>query len=188
MDCLFNKSIPDSSKTELIFKPDSKTFITGIASSYNFYYDPSLESYMKESQFIFLTNSLNEELIAHWPCTICIIFSYIASPCTIGLSFLCPWSCISTSKNCFLEKLSFYNQQYFNPKCLNLSYNQKCSTSWIKLEVMNMNRIESMNDRVSNSQSSVLHRKEKEKENEINTQTEFLLRSVDSQMKVDLKK
>ena len=65
MDCIFNKRIPKSSDNELIFRPIGKTFITGIAYSYHFFYDPTvLSPYIKETQFNFLMNSLNEELFS----------------------------------------------------------------------------------------------------------------------------
>lgn len=187
MDCLFNKYIPDpKSQQELIFKPEGKTFITGIAPGYNFIYNKQvLEPYIKEAQFSFLTNSLNEELYSHWPCTMCIAFGYVFSPCTLGLSFLCPWNCISTSKEIFLEKLAFYNQQYFNPKSIHLTYHQNCSTSWIKLEV---NKSFSTPLETSFSVSTNDKSKRKEKELEFNTQTEVLLKSLDSNMRVELKK
>ena len=140
---------------------------------------------MKEAQFSFLTNSLNEELYSHWPCTMCIAVGYIFSPCTLGLSFLCPWNCISTSKEIFLEKLAFYNQQYFNPKCIHLTYHENCSTSWIKLEV-SKSFSSPMDSSLSISTNDKSNRKEKELE--FNTQTEVLLKSLDSNVRVELKK
>ena len=137
MDFLFNRKIPKSSHKQLIFKPVGKTFITGLAYSYEHYYDESfLSAFISETQFNYLMNSLNEELFSYWPCCACFYFGYIFCICTAGLSFLCPNFCISTAKENFLKKLDYYNSQHFHPKGLDLSYNQKCSTSWLKLTTL----------------------------------------------------
>lgn len=134
MDCLFNKQIPQSSNNELIFPPAGKTFITGLAFSYQFYYDPTiLGSKIKETQFNYLMNSLNDELYTYWPCPLCFYSGYLFSPCTLGLSFFCPYTCIGEARKHFNEKLEHYNRNHFNPKGLNLTYHQKCSSSWLKL-------------------------------------------------------
>lgn len=88
---------------------------------------------MSESQFNYLTNSLNDELYSYWPCTLCFCFGYLFSPCTFGLSFMCPNMCISSAKENFISKLEYFNSKYFNAKMINITYHQKCSTSWLKL-------------------------------------------------------
>lgn len=138
MDCYFNKYIPKSTNSELIFPPVGKTFITGIAYSYQYFYDPTfLSPYMKETQFNYLMNSLNDELYSYWPCNLCFYFGYFCSPCTLGLSFLCPYNCIGAAKENFENKLEIYNKNHFNPKGLHLSYQQHCSTSWLQLSILN---------------------------------------------------
>ena len=137
MDFIFNKQIPNSNSNELIFPPLGKTFITGLSYSYRFYYDPNfIGPYMKEAQFNYLMNSLNDELYSYWPCCICFYFGYTMSLCTLGLSFLCPNFCVSSAKKTFLEKLEYYNNEHFNPKGLNLTYYQKCSTSWLSFKIL----------------------------------------------------
>lgn len=42
MDCIFNKQVPLSNFDSIIFKPKGKTFITGIAFSYDFFYEKIL--------------------------------------------------------------------------------------------------------------------------------------------------
>lgn len=187
MDCIFNSYIPKPSQNEMIFKPSSKTFINGISSSYDFYYDHSiLGPYMKEAQFNYLTNCLNDELYRNWPCTLCFVCGYLCSPCTLGLSFCCPYGCIKTAKENFMNKLEHYNSQHFEPKGLSISYHQKCSTSWIKITTR-----QNSNQTLNSLKSSLYTNKatkSKEKEMEFNSQTEFFLKSVDSQIKVDLRK
>ena len=134
MEYLFNMQIPDSSKEELIFRPIGKTFITGIAQEYKFYYDYNfLNSHISEKQFNNLFISLNDDLITYWPCWICFYGAYFACPCTCGLAFFCPNSCITVAKENFMNKLNHYNKEYFNPKGLQVTYKQKCSTSWLSV-------------------------------------------------------
>lgn len=185
MDCLFNSRIPDSTTSELVFKPASKTFVTGIASSYDFYYDQTvLGQYIKESQFNYLVNSINEELIRYWPCTLCFACGYLCSPCTLGLSFLCPYGCIMSAKENLLTKIEHFNSQHFEPKGLIMLYHQTCSTSWITLSVNKNKKLSLCTIKTGTTQIS----KKMEKEFEFGSQVEFNLRSVDSQLKVDLLK
>ena len=184
MDCLFNKGIPESlNNKEIIFKPKNKTFINGISSSYLFIYNDVIGKYMKESQFNFLTNSLNEELSQNWPSNLCLFFGYAFSPCTLGISFICPYTRINQGKLYFLEKLDYYNIQYFNPKNLHLSYHQNCCTSWVKLEIIS----ESTDYTVSTTEQTVRKSKRKEKEFEFNSHSEIMLKSIDSKTRVDIK-
>lgn len=184
MDCLFNNKIPDSTPTTQIYRPSSKTFITGIASSYAFYYDKMiLGTLMKESQFNYLTNSINEELFSFWPCTLCIACGYLCSPCTLGLSFLCPYNCISSAKENLLIKIENFNRQHFHPRGLTLTYHQSCSTSWISLSIGNIQKNGGDNIKPGNLVSI-----NQEKEFEFGSQTEIKLKSVDSQLKVELLK
>ena len=90
---------------------------------------------MKEAHFNYLTNCLNEEIYRSWPCTLCFICGYLCSPCTLGISLCCPYSCIKPAKESFLNKIEYYNSQHFVPRGILLSYHQKCSTSWVKLTV-----------------------------------------------------
>jgi hypothetical protein len=185
MDCIFNSYIPKPRSNEIIYKPSSKTFINGLASSYDFYYDHSLIGpFMKEAHFNYLTNCLNEELYRNWPCTICFLCGYICSPCTLGLSFFCPYSCIKLAKENFINKLEHYNSQHFLPKGLSLSYQQKCSTSWVLLTIKSNNSLDSLKSSLYTNKAT----KNREKEYEFNSQTELFLKSVDSQIKIDLRK
>ena len=174
MDYFFNKKIPNSSESELIFPPGSKTFVSGLASSYSFSYDSSFMSpYMKETQFNFLMNSLNDELFSYWPCSLCFYFGYACSPCTLGLSFLCPNSCISTAKEHFINKIEYYNSQHFEPKGLRLSYHQTCSTSWVKLSILSS----------GGSLRDINTNKINEKENEFQNKNDITISSIDTQNK-----
>lgn len=137
MDCLFNRKVPKSSKTRLIFRPRAKTFITGLSSEYECSYDSEvLSQYISESQFNFLFQSLNDELFSYWPCYTCFFCGYFCCPCTLGLSLLCPNLCITQAKSKLLQKIQSMNALHLSPKGLRLVYRQGCSTSWLELEIV----------------------------------------------------
>jgi hypothetical protein len=46
MDCLFNTQIPKSSDKKIILRPTSKTFISGLASSYDTNFPEQLKGYI----------------------------------------------------------------------------------------------------------------------------------------------
>lgn len=181
MDCLFNSRIPKSSSTQIIFRPAEKTFITGISSKYLFYYDKRLlGDRIKESQFNYMTSSLNEELFRNWPSMWSLLCGYVFTPCTLGISCICPYSCISVAKESLLLKIDHFNMTVLEPKGLKMDYHQSCSTSWISLSI-----IDSI--RTLGTMNSTRSQSKKEKEFEFGSQTEVFLKSVDSQMKVNLK-
>lgn len=144
MDCFMNKNIPKSTSSSLIFKSSGQTFITGISSSYDYYYDKiMLNNFIKEEQFNYLMDSLMSELFLYWPCTLCYYFGFICSPCTLGLSFLIPNTCVNKAKMNFNQKLKYYNINYFHPKSLHLSLKSKCYSSWLQLDYLNCVDIDS---------------------------------------------
>ena len=178
MDWLFNRNIPEAKEGEIIFKPLTKTFLNGLASSYDFTYDSSIISkHMDVKEFQFILNSLNEELTIYWPCQTCLLFGYLFAPCTLGLSLLCPYSYVRTSKLIFLERLRYFNLKYFNSKNLNLTYHQSCCTSWLKLEIVEANKLIISNIDTFNDKSN-----KNEGESIFYSQNEVLLNSNDTQM------
>ncbi len=54
----------------------------------------------------------------------------------IGLSFLFPNLCISEAKTKLLESIKFTNENIFYKRKLKLSYQQKCSTSWLQIDIL----------------------------------------------------
>ena len=47
-------------------------------------YNEILEPYMKEMDFDFQMERVNEALITQWPCCMCFTFGYLFCPCTLG--------------------------------------------------------------------------------------------------------
>jgi hypothetical protein len=46
--------------------------------------------------------------------------------------------CISEAKQTFLERIGIVNSTILNRKNLHLSYKSKCSTSWLEIEILNL--------------------------------------------------
>jgi len=65
----------------------AKTFINGLASSYDNSYNPKLRGRISEKEFNYIMNKLNEELLMLWPCCFCFLYGYVMSLCTLGNSF-----------------------------------------------------------------------------------------------------
>ena len=85
MDCILNKLlIPKENDKIIILKPSSKTFIDGVASSYETTYSEKLRKYISENEFEYIINNINEELILMWPCLFCFSFGYVMCPFTAG--------------------------------------------------------------------------------------------------------
>ena len=137
MDCLFNKQIPKSTSNKVILRPTSKTFISGIAPSYDTTYPEELREYISEKEYSYMINKIVDELSMMWPCCFCYTFGYLFSICTIGLSFMFPYCCISEARLSLEESLRRANQSTLLRKNLRISYRQKCSTSWLEIEVLN---------------------------------------------------
>jgi hypothetical protein len=57
-------------------------------------------------------------------------------PYHLGLSFLCPNFCISEAKIKLLETINHTNENIFYKHNLRLSYKQKCSTSWLQIDIL----------------------------------------------------
>ena len=81
-------------------------FINGLSSRYSDSYPKELIGIMSERDFKDVVQKLNEILITFWPCYPCYLFGYIFAPCTVGLSFLCPWTCISQAEEMATKYLS----------------------------------------------------------------------------------
>jgi hypothetical protein len=135
MDCLFNTQIPKSTDKLIILRPTSKTFISGLASSYETDFPEQLRGYISEREYSYTINRIIDELTMMWPCCFCFTYGYMMCLCTLGLSFLFPNCCIEEAKIKLLECISNMNNTVLNKRNLNMSYHQKCSTSWLQIEI-----------------------------------------------------
>ena len=68
MDCFFNLSIPSSSPSLVIIRPCTRTFVSGLASSYEEGFPEELRGLMEEVEFRNIMSDLNDVLINYWPC------------------------------------------------------------------------------------------------------------------------
>ena len=100
MDFIFKLQIPRSTPGSFIIRPQGKTFITGISSSYHDdHYDKQiLGNYLSEAEYKELLKTINLTMHTYWPCSCTIWFGYLLAPFTLGLSFLLPNLCISEGK------------------------------------------------------------------------------------------
>jgi hypothetical protein len=117
MDPLFNKCFlpkPHSKGPYVHFiYPAGKTFITGLASSYNEEgFDQSFfeDTDFSELDYRQLMDRLNTSLYTYWPCTLCQIIGYIMCPFTLGLSFCLPGIAISQASTYLQEEIQFANE------------------------------------------------------------------------------
>ena len=76
MDSLFNRcTIPESTDLVLIVKPYGKTWVTGMASSFQTHdvFNPAFfeGTGLKEKGFVYLIEQLNDLIYSNWPCLMC---------------------------------------------------------------------------------------------------------------------
>ncbi len=145
MDCLFNLQIPKSTEFEYIVRPNGnslhnlnhilgKTFITGLASSYSMKYDPTLlKGLLSKDEFVYMISCFNDILFQFWPCPTCFAIGYMFSPCSLGLSFLFPNSCIADAEKSLKSSIDYFNKQKLKNKGIKARLVKKCSTSWVNI-------------------------------------------------------
>ena len=135
MDCIFNKKIPKSTNKHLVLRPNAKTFVNGIASSYEIVYFEELKPYVREIEYTHHMTRIIEGLTIMWPCVYCLSVGYLCSLCTFGLSFCLPNICISEAVASFLQDIDEANKEFFNPNKLHLSLQRRCCTSWLQIDI-----------------------------------------------------
>jgi len=155
-DHLFNKYIPDSSETSVILRPISKTFINGMAASYDNTYDEILKPYIDKKEFTRIIDRLNTLLTSEFPCCACLFWTYMLSICTLGTSFACTYYVVKQAQIKLEEKIEEINKNDLISRKLHLSYNQYCSTSWLELKILNDDVINvNMNMNINSEQNEL---------------------------------
>ena len=137
MDCIFNKGIPSNTEKIIIIRPTSKTFITGLAGSYDESYPQALSNRITVDQWSEMMGKINEALFFFWPCFMCMSFGYCFCFCTLGLSFCCPGLRIVEAKRKVQGEINEINKDLVS-KGLSMKLVQKCSTSWIEVTIEEM--------------------------------------------------
>lgn len=140
MDSCFNKNIPETTHDTFILKPVSKTWINGLANTYDSTYFTELEPFIDKLTFRNCICKINDDLYTMWPCPTCFAFGYCCCLCTVGLSFLCPYTCISDAKKSLLDNVDRFNQNVFNPRGLELTFEKLTCTSFLQIRIVDSSK------------------------------------------------
>ncbi len=158
MDCCFNKNIPTSTDTKFIFKPISKTWINGLANTYGSIEDHSILTNIIDKRTLnIILSRINDDLLTYWPCPTCFCFGYLCSICTLGLSFLCPYFCISEAATTMNKNISLLNDKYLTSKGLNLSYHKICCSSYLQIEIVDQNKAVTLQNENKEDENRVMN-------------------------------
>lgn len=135
-DWLFNLQVPKSTDRVVILGPASKTFVTGLARSYDEDYDyDRLKKHLNLNQFNQIIERINNNLNAAFPCNLCYIFGYICCPITFGLSLYCPALCINNAERYMRDQISRANRRDLQLKGIEMVFVKQCGTSWIEIRL-----------------------------------------------------
>lgn len=137
MDCIFNKNIPKSDENTFIFRPTNKTWINGMSNNYELADYPALYTYVDKRNLSQVFTRINEDLFTYWPCPTCFCYGYLFSLCTLGISFLCTYTCIKDAKASLHSNIERFNEKVFAPAGLLMSYKTMCCTSYIEIKIVN---------------------------------------------------
>lgn len=132
--CLCYFPPPISTNTKFIFNSQSTPWINGLAHTYEYKEFPKLLEIIDKQTLKIILTRINDDLYTHWPCITCYSFGYLFALCTFGLSFLCPYICISEAKYVLDKNLSYLNERYLTDKGLYLSYTKICCGSYLMIE------------------------------------------------------
>lgn len=145
-----NKSIPKSTSTSFILRPNSCQFINGISDSYEIKYFPELQPYVDQVLFTKLLEKIIDNLSMMWSCPLCFCYGYSCAVCTLGLSFLGPYTCISQAVQEFQKDIDLVNKNYFHKRHIHLSLQRKCCTSWLQIDIMEGDEVAKTNENNNN--------------------------------------
>ena len=164
MDCIFNRKIPKSTKKHLVLRPNAKTFVNGIASSYEIIYFEELKPYVREIEYTHHMTRIIEGLTIMWPCVYCLSVGYLCSICTFGLSFCLPNICISEAVASFLMDIDEANKEFFHPNKLHLSLQRRCCTSWLQIDINDEEEEEEEKEDIDRKTEGLLPKEQKEED------------------------
>ena len=135
MDCCFNLQIPKSSPGCVVLWPSSKTFLSGMAESYQVKYDnEQMKGYLTSNEFSQCLNEINNATYSEFPCPGCMLFGYCCCPCTAGLSLFLPGRKARLARIKVEKTIHRLNSIYSrNNRQIKFKLVFKCSTSWIEV-------------------------------------------------------
>lgn len=116
--------------------PASKTWVNGLAQTYSEEYDePRLRNFIDRRTYLDIMERINDTLINYFPCPLCMCFGYLFAIFTCGLSFLCPYICISDAENNVRDFIERLNRKKLKDRRVHLTLRKKCGTSWLEFRL-----------------------------------------------------
>ena len=146
MDCIFNRKIPKSTNKHLVLRPNAKTFVNGIASSYEIIYFEELKPYVREIEYTHHMTRIIEGLTIMWPCVYCLSVGYLCSICT------------------FLMDIDEANKEFFHPNKLHLSLQRRCCTSWLQIDINDEEEEEEEKEDIDRKTEGLIPKEQKEED------------------------
>ena len=135
MDYCFNKNIPKSTENRIIIWPRGKTWVNGLSDKYDLKFPSVLSAYLKEDEYKRAIWNINQTAEDFWPCPTCFCIGYCCCLCTLGLSFCCPYICITEAKREIKRKIKHWNETLFIRNGLRIELEFGCSTSWLAIYI-----------------------------------------------------
>ena len=135
MDSCFNSKIPLNTEETFVYSPNSKTWINGLANNYKYVHYSELDKYLGSETIKRMIERINDDLYTYWPCPTCFAIGYCFSLCTLGLSFLCPYTCIRDARNKLNRNIVFYNET-LNKVGLELSLKEIYCSSYLEIKII----------------------------------------------------
>ena len=136
MDSCFNSKIPSNTHDTFIYTPNSKTWINGLANNYKYVHYQELDKYIDSTSLKRIIERINDDLYTFWPCPTCFCIGYSFSLCTLGLSFLCPYTCIRDARKKLDKNILLYNET-LNKVGLELSLKEIYCSSYLEIRIIN---------------------------------------------------
>ncbi len=85
-----------------------------------------------------MMESINDMLFTYFPCCFCWTFGYLCCLPTLGLSFCGPAICVNDAEENLRHMIWTMNKKKLTTIGLNLSLHKQCSTSWLQIEIINI--------------------------------------------------
>lgn len=147
MDCCFNKLIPKGCDKKIVVRPNSKTFVTGLSASYDESFPGQLKGRMAAEEWSGYMGRINEALFFYWPCFMCLSFGYCFACCTLGGSLCFPGMRVREAKVKVRKEIDDINKECLG-KGIKWKLVEKCSTSWIEIDVEEMLALDTDNSQL----------------------------------------
>ncbi|KAL4449970.1 hypothetical protein ABPG74_015089 [Tetrahymena malaccensis] len=116
------------------FKAIGNIALNGFSNKYEIHYPEEIMKFgVQQQELVQIIKKINKTAMENWPCLNCYYYGIGLSLITCCISYLIPHICITDSENFVKEELHIFNQEYFNPKGLEIGLRKNCFTSWIQI-------------------------------------------------------